>query len=154
MRTAPTEAWVPVRTRRRHRIPPSVASLMKPDPPSASSGDSLTDVANRMRSSRVSAVAVMEDVRLVGIITERDLVRAVAEGLDPRTTAVSDCMTQSPHTIAAHEPASMAAERMIELGVRHLPVMRDDRVVGVVSARDLLHLGRPLPLGLLSYEPW
>jgi CBS domain-containing protein len=127
---------------------------MKPDAPAASSGDSLTDVANQMRSSRVSAVAVMEDIRLVGIITERDLVRAVAEGLDPRTTVVSDSMTRSPHTIAAAEPASTAAERMIELGVRHLPVMKDDRVVGMVSARDLLHLGRPLPLELLSYEPW
>jgi CBS domain-containing protein len=143
-----------MRVRRRHRMPPSVASLMKADVLAASSSDSLTDVANRMRSSRISAVAVMESDRLVGIITERDLVRAVAEGLDPRRTAVSDCMTQSPHTIAADEVASIAAERMIELGVRHLPVMRGDRVVGVVSAPDLLHLGRPLPLDLLSYEPW
>ena len=135
-------------------MPPSVASLMKPDAPAASSRDSLTDIANRMRSSRASAVAIMEDIRLIGIITERDLVRAVAEGLDPRTTVVSDCMTQSPHTIAADEPASTAAERMIELGVRHLPVIKDGRVVGVVSARDLLHLGRPLPLELLGYEPW
>jgi CBS domain-containing protein len=135
-------------------MPPSVASLMKAGAPAASSGDSLTDVANRMRSGRVSAVVVMEEMRLVGIITERDLVRAVAEGRDPRTTAVSDCMTESPQTIATGEPASTAAERMIELGVRHLPVTKDDHVVGVISARDLLHLGRPLPLELLSYEPW
>lgn len=136
------------------RPPPNVASLMKPGGPAVRPSELLTDVANRMRSDRVSAVAVMERARLVGIITERDLVRAVAEGLDPKATPVSDCMTQDPRTIAAEEVASRAAEQMIELGVRHLPVMKDDRVVGVISARDLLQLGRRVSLDVLSYEPW
>lgn len=145
---------VRMRVRKHTRTPATVASLMKPAVPAVSHADHLTDVANQMRSGRVSAVVVLESDQLVGIITERDLMRAVAEGLDPKTTRVSDCMTRDPRTIAADQVASSAAERMIELGVRHLPVVMDDRVVGVISARDLLQLGRRVPLELLSYEPW
>lgn len=127
---------------------------MKPDLPAVGPCNNLTGVANRMRSSRVSAVVVIESGQLLGIITERDLIRVVAEGVDPEATAVFDCMTRDPRTIDAEEVASAAVERMIEVGVRHLPVMRNDRVVGVISARDLLQLGRRVPLELFSYEPW
>jgi CBS domain-containing protein len=107
-----------------------------------------------MRSDRVGAVTVMEGGRLAGIVTERDLMRAVAEGLDPGRTVASERMTRDPHTIARDEPATRAAELMIDLGVRHLPVIEDDAVMGVISARDLLRLGRPIPLEELAYEPW
>jgi CBS domain-containing protein len=143
-----------MRVRKHGRTPATVASLMKPAVPAVSPTDHLTDVANQMRGGRVSAVVVLVSGQLVGIITERDLMRAVAEGLDPRATPVSDCMTRDPRTIVADQVASSAAERMIELGVRHLPVVMDDRLVGVISARDLLQLGRRVPLELLSYEPW
>jgi CBS domain-containing protein len=118
--------------------------------------ESLTDIATRMRSNGVSAVAIMEDERLVGIITERDLMRAVADGLNPRGTLASAYMTASPHTIAPSEDASEAAHTMVERGVRHLPVVEEGRVVGFVSARDLLQLGKSLraDLAALAYEPW
>jgi CBS domain-containing protein len=143
-----------MRVRKRVRMPARVSSLMKRGAPAVSPGRSLTDVANQMRRSQVSALAVMEDARLTGIITERDLVRAVAADLDPRVTTAAECMTQGPRTIAADEAASTAVERMIDLGVRHLPVVDDSGVVGVISARDLLHLARPLPPELLACEPW
>jgi CBS domain-containing protein len=107
-----------------------------------------------MRRERVGAVAVMASGRLVGIITERDLMRAVADGVDPERARASERMTPDPRTIDHDELATSAAERMIELGVRHLPVVENGVLVGLISARDLLHLGRPKPLEHLAYEPW
>jgi CBS domain-containing protein len=143
-----------MKVRKRERMPARVSSLMKRGAPAVGPRHSLTDVADQMRRSQVSALAVMEDDHLTGIITERDVVRAVAAGLDPEVTTAAECMTQDPRTIAADQAASTAVERMIELGVRHLPVVEDGGVVGVISARDLLHLSRPLPRELLGYEPW
>jgi CBS domain-containing protein len=127
---------------------------MRPGLPAVDPADSLTEVAKRMRRDRVGAVTVMEGGRLAGIVTERDLMRTVADGLDPGRTIASERMTPDPRTIAGGELATRAAEVMIELGVRHLPVVDDDAVVGVISARDLLRLGRPIPLEELAYEPW
>src|SRR5215469_6874860 len=107
-----------------------------------------------MRHDRVGAVAVMVSGRLVGIITERDLMRAVADGVDSERALTSERMTPEPRTIDHDELATTAAERMIRLGVRHLPVVDDGVVVGVISARDLLNLGRPTPFEELAYEPW
>ena len=128
--------------------------LMRPGLPAVDPADNLADVAKRMRRDRVGAVAVMRGGRLAGIVTERDLMRTVADGLDPGRTPAVERMTPDPRTIARDELATKAAELMIELGVRHLPVVEDDAVVGVISARDLLRLGRPVPLEELAYEPW
>lgn len=132
----------------------SVADLTRPGVPAAEPDDRLADVARRMRDDRVGAVVVMASGRLVGIITERDLLRAVADGVDPEGASASDRMTPEPRVIDRDDLATKAAERMIELGVRHLPVVDDGAVVGVISARDLLRLGRPTPLDQLVCEPW
>jgi CBS domain-containing protein len=131
-----------------------VADLTRPGLPAVDPDDRLADVARRMRHDRVGAVAVMSSGRLVGIITERDLMRAVADGVDPERALASERMTSDPWTIDHDELATRAAERMIELGVRHLPVVEDGVVLGVISTRDLLRLGRPTPLEQLAYEPW
>jgi len=127
---------------------------MRPGVTSVDPGDHLADVAKRMRRDRVGAVAVMRGPQLVGIITERDLMRAVADGIDPQKASASERMTPEPRTIAADELAARAAELMIELGIRHLPVVRAGSVVGVISARDLLRLGLRTPPDVLGYEPW
>jgi CBS domain-containing protein len=127
---------------------------MRPGLPAVDPADTLTDVAKRMRHDRVGAVAVMTAGRLVGIITERDLMRTVADGLDPGRAIASERMTPDPRTIAGDELATRAAELMMEVGVRHLPVVDGGTVVGVISARDLLRLGRPMPMEELAYEPW
>jgi CBS domain-containing protein len=127
---------------------------MRPGLPAVDPADTLTDVAKRMRHDRVGAVAVMTAGRLVGIVTERDLMRMVADGLDPGRAIASERMTPDPRTIAGDELATRAAELMMEVGVRHLPVVDGGTVVGVISARDLLRLGRPMPLEELAYEPW
>jgi CBS domain-containing protein len=127
---------------------------MKQGVPAVEPEERLTAAAARMRRDGVSALTVMEEGRLVGIITERDLLRAVADGLSTDVVAVAAYMTAAPRTIGAGEEARQAAERMLRLQVRHLPVVRGDRVVGVISARDLLRLPRTLPARLLGTDSW
>jgi CBS domain-containing protein len=113
----------------------------------------LVEAAAEMRARRTSALAVLDDESIVGIITERDLMRAIADGRDPSTTHVSQYMTHSPINIDALEPASSAAVMMIKHRVRHLPVTAGGRLAGFLSARDLLAL-RPWPRDLPIGESW
>jgi CBS domain-containing protein len=100
--------------------------------------ETLLGAATRMRRYEVSALPVYRGRRLVGIITERDVVAAIADGADPATTRVADYMTDRPVTVGSDEDVQVAARRMAELGVRHLPVVDGGRLVGVLSMRDLL----------------
>jgi CBS domain-containing protein len=100
--------------------------------------DTLLDAAGQMNCYQIGALPVYEERRLIGIVTERDLTAAVAEGANPATTRVADYMTEQPVTVAPNDDLEVAARRMAEIGVRHLPVVEGDRLVGVLSMRDLL----------------
>jgi CBS domain-containing protein len=104
----------------------------------AQAEESLDVAADRMSWHQVGALPVLEGQHLVGIITERDVVAAIADGADPATTRVADYMTDRPVTVGSDEDVQVAARRMAELGVRHLPVVDGGRLVGVLSMRDLL----------------
>ncbi|RME93289.1 MAG: CBS domain-containing protein [Verrucomicrobia bacterium] len=92
-----------------------------------------------MREKNVGALLVMEDDRLVGIFSERDYARKVAiEGRDSRVTPVRDITTKPVHTITPQTPISECMEMMSKYRVRHLPVLEDDRVVGVISVGDVV----------------
>jgi CBS domain-containing protein len=99
----------------------------------------LTEVAKRMVAKDVGAVLVTGDERLVGILTERDVLRAVARGIDESTT-VADWMTRDPETLDPDESTEHAAVLMIHGGFRHLPVTEGDDVVGMLSIRDLMRV--------------
>jgi len=101
----------------------------------------LADVAREMRMNDQDSVAVMDDGMLVGIITERDLVRSIADGVNPKEAAAAVIMTVDPATVTADEDVSVVAVKMMRLGIRHLPVVNDkDEPVGLVSARSLVGL--------------
>ena len=102
-------------------------------------GARVTEIAQRMVERDVGAVLVLEGQRLVGILTERDILRAVARGLDD-SSAVADWMTRDPDTLEADESTRHAATLMIHGGYRHLPVMVKDEVVGMLSIRDLMRI--------------
>ena len=102
-------------------------------------GDTVAEVAKRMVAKDVGAVLVYEDDRLSGILTERDVMRAVADGLDD-TTLVRDRMTANPETLDADDTTEHAAVLMIHGGFRHLPVVEQGDVVGVLSIRDLMRV--------------
>jgi CBS domain-containing protein len=82
---------------------------------------------------------VVEGEKLVGVFTERDaLFRVVAEGRNGDTTTLADVMTQNPKTVPADRPFLHALQTMHEGGFRHLPVVQDGRLLGIVSVRDAL----------------
>ena len=102
-------------------------------------GDSITQAAERMVERNVGTVLVLDGGRLAGIMTERDLMRAVARGLhgDAR---VAEYMTSDPETIAPDDTTQHAAVLMIHGGFRHLPVVERDSIVGILSIRDLMRV--------------
>jgi CBS domain-containing protein len=104
----------------------------------AQADESLDEAADRMSWHQVGALPVFEGQHLVGIITERDLTAALAEGADSVRTPVSDYMTAAPEVLGPDSEFADAAHRMLELGVRHLPVVRSGQLVGVLSMRDVL----------------
>ena len=101
--------------------------------------DPLKQVAERMVSRDVGAALVTEGEKLVGIVTERDVLRAVARGIDDGTR-VADLMTPDPETMEPDESTQHAAVLMIHGGFRHLPIMEGDEVVGMLSIRDLMRV--------------
>ncbi len=97
------------------------------------------EAARQMADCNVAAVVVIDDHdSLVGIVTERDITRRlVGQGRNPKTTRLGEIMTHDPDTLAPNDTAKDALERMCTRGFRHLPVMEDGEVVGMVSIRDL-----------------
>ena len=112
-------------------------------------GDPLGEVAQRMVDRDVGAVIVMEGEALAGILTERDVLRAVAAGIQDETI-VSDWMTRDPETMAPDDTTQHAAVLMIHGGFRHLPLVEGDDVVGMLSIRDLMRvvLDNAVPRGV------
>jgi CBS domain-containing protein len=100
--------------------------------------DTLEEAARRMRTNEVGSLVVMDDRRCVGIITERDLTRAIADGEDPRRSDVAGYMTIRPITVTPETGIREAAAEMLETEVRHLPVRVGGELIGMVSLRDLL----------------
>ena len=100
--------------------------------------ESLEVAADRLSWHQVGALPVLEGQRLVGIITERDVTAAMAEGADAVLTPVADYMTPAPEVLGPDSELADAAQRMLVLGIRHLPVVRGGRLLGVLSIRDLL----------------
>ncbi|MBA2579420.1 MAG: CBS domain-containing protein [Chloroflexota bacterium] len=99
----------------------------------------LAEVAERMCAKNVGAALVLEGERLAGILTERDVLRAVARGIRDDAVVV-DWMTAGPETIEPDESTTHAATLMIHGGFRHLPVVEGTRVVGMLSIRDLMRI--------------
>jgi CBS domain-containing protein len=121
-----------------HRLMATVGEIMSRDVLAVESTSSLVDAAAQMHGRNVGAVVVLSEGRLVGIVTERDVLRAVATGRVG--SSVADVMTGAPETVDADEPSGQAAALMIHGGFRHLPVVDGATVVGMVSIRDLVRL--------------
>lgn len=100
----------------------------------------LREAAKRMREGGFSCLPVISGDELMGIITERDLVEAMAGDERPEASTVFSHMTEAPNTVGLDDDCSDAVAMMLSLGCRHLPVMDGGRLVGIVSARDLLPL--------------
>ena len=94
--------------------------------------------ARRMLESQAGAVVILAGAELLGIVTERDVnFRVVAIGRDPATTTLADVMTRSPRTMPPETPVIDALNLMQKNGYRHVPVMEEGKVIGIVSLRDI-----------------
>lgn len=103
-------------------------------------GATLGEVAREMERAEISSLAVFDGNRLVGIITERDLVRALGHESRAQEAPVRLYASTGLQTADVDEDSGEVARRMLDHGVRHLPVMKDKELVGIVSMRDLVTL--------------
>jgi CBS domain-containing protein len=115
----------------------TVDDIYRPGAITAAADDSLDQIAARLQDKDISTLVILDGDRLAGIITERDIVRAVA---DRRDLADGEYMTREPATVGLETPLAEVARTMLTYGVRHLPVVVAGEVLGMVSARDLLEL--------------
>ena len=99
----------------------------------------VSKAAKLMAAKNVGAILVVEANCLVGIVSERDIAfRVVALGLDPQATRLADVMTRAPHTVDPDKPFGYALLVMQENGFRHLPVVQDGKILGIVSSRSAM----------------
>jgi CBS domain-containing protein len=105
----------------------------------AEMGHSVLQTVRAMAERNIGAVPVIHDGKLVGIFSERDLMRrVVAEGRDPRATCIAEVMTDDPLAVGTGEDLETCMALMRRHGFRHLPVCHDGQLVGMVSLRDIL----------------
>ena len=125
---------------------PSLADIMRPELIEAAPEDTLGEVAERMTAINVGAVAVKDFGRLIGILTERDMLKAMAARVHTSEARVRQWMTEDPITARADMDVEEAARIMLENGFRHLPVVDDNgQVISVVSLRRVVGAAKATP---------
>jgi CBS domain-containing protein len=115
----------------------TLADLMTSDVLSVAPEDTIGEAAQKMVDREVSSVAVLDFGRLIGILTERDLTRAVAGRTHSSEARVREWMTPDPITLPPGSSPKEAAEIMLDRGFRHIPVVDGERAIGIVSIRDV-----------------
>ncbi|HET8568834.1 MAG TPA: CBS domain-containing protein [Candidatus Limnocylindria bacterium] len=107
--------------------------LMTREPATLTPQSTIAEAATLMKQEDCGSIPIVEGSRLVGIVTDRDIViRVVAAGKDPRTTRISDAMTADPVTIRPETSVDEASDIMAKRQVRRLPVCEDGKLVGIL----------------------
>jgi CBS domain-containing protein len=115
---------------------------MTPNPAACDVNATVLEAAKRMAKEDVGAIPGVEGDRLVGVLTDRDIVlRVVAEGRDPMTTRVGEVASTDLETVSPDDDLDVALRKMASVKVRRLPVVEGDRLVGVVSQADVARQG-------------
>jgi CBS domain-containing protein len=130
----------------------TLADILKPTFIEVAPEDTLGEVAEKMMNQNVGAVVVKDFGRLIGILTERDMLRAMAARMHTSEARVRQWMTPDPITAAPDMALEEASQIMLDHGFRHLPVMDGPTVLGVVSLRRVLG-GRRQPASAEAIEP-
>jgi CBS domain-containing protein len=122
-----------------------ISGIMTPNPRTVQPGDTLQAAAQAMDELNVGVLPVCEGDRLVGLVTDRDIViRSVSAGQDPRTATVADAMTTDPRTLSTEDSVMDALRMMKEQQLRRVPVLDGQgKLAGIVSLGDLAASGTP-----------
>jgi len=115
----------------------TLRDVMTSDVLTVDPSDTIGEAAQKMTERGVGAVVVSDFGRMIGIFTERDVMRAVAGRVHSSEARVREWMTPDPVTLGEDASVEEAGNTMIERGFRHIPVVADDRAVGIVSIRDV-----------------
>jgi CBS domain-containing protein len=115
----------------------TLGEIMTRDVLTVDPSDTIGEAAEKMTSQGVGAVIVSDFGRMIGIFTERDLMRAVAGRVHSSEARVREWMTPDPITMTEDASIEEAGETMVERGFRHIPVVADERAIGIVSIRDV-----------------
>ena len=116
----------------------SIREVMTADPRTVETTATVAEAAREMRDGDVGSIVVVENGKVAGIVTDRDVaVRVVAQGLDPDATKVSDAATMRPTTLTVDQTVEDAIRLVREHNVRRIVVLQDGRAAGVVSLGDL-----------------
>lgn len=119
-----------------------IRDVMTANPKSCSSNASITEAARAMSSEDVGPIPVVEGDRLVGLLTDRDIVvRVVAEGRDPQSTTVGEVASSDLATVSPDENLDRALQLLAERQVRRLPVVEGEKLVGIVAQADIARHG-------------
>ncbi|MFN2526695.1 MAG: CBS domain-containing protein [Actinomycetota bacterium] len=120
----------------------SIREVMTKDPITLDSGSTIVEAARAMRDSDVGNVIVLENGKICGIVTDRDItVRAVAEGRDAGTTKLGDICSRDVTTVTPDDTVEDATRLMRENAIRRIPVVENDQPVGIVALGDIAEGG-------------
>jgi citrate synthase len=131
----------------------TVGDIMSRPVVTAHAAETVAAAATLMRERHVGSVVVVDgDTRAVGILTERDMIRLASAGSDASTAKVSEWMTADPDTVEPDIGVRDAFVTLAEHGYRHIPVVDDGKLVGIVSMRDMMKLARIQPAEAQAHE--
>ncbi|MDA8045960.1 MAG: CBS domain-containing protein [Actinomycetota bacterium] len=116
----------------------TIVSMMHGSVVCADPSASVRELAQSMTGEEVGSVVITTSGQVTGIITEHDIVEALANDLDPDTTSAEDVMSPEPFCADVEDSPADVTAKLLAAGVLHAPVLRDGRLVGMISARDLL----------------
>jgi CBS domain-containing protein len=132
----------------------SISEVMTSNPRTVGSSTSVLEAARLMKTEDVGSVPILEDERLIGVITDRDIaIRVAAEGKDAQSTTVGEIASRDVVTIDPQQNLDEAARLMAQHQVRRLPVVEEDgRLVGIVAQADVAQAGKDSLTGELVQQ--
>jgi CBS domain-containing protein len=132
----------------------SISEVMTSNPRTVGSSTSVLEAARLMKTEDVGSVPILDDERLIGVITDRDIaIRVAAEGKDAQSTTVGEIASRDVVTIDPQQNLDEAARLMAQHQVRRLPVVEEDgRLVGIVAQADVAQAGKDSLTGELVQQ--
>jgi CBS domain-containing protein len=117
----------------------SLAAFKAPEVFTLSPTATVQEAAKKMADHHVGSIVVLEGDKLVGIFTERDLLnRVISKGLDPQAVALSGVMSKNVRTVSVEDSVEGCYQKMQDTKCRHIPLVEGDKVVGIVTMRNIL----------------